>query len=59
MKATASTNWVIEQYKGWNIEPCSYWAGRFEAYDPNDCDAPLLKGKTIEDIKDQIDEQLD
>jgi len=42
-------------YKVWRIQP-SYYI-EFEAYDLNDCDAPIIFAKTVEELKAEIDER--
>ena len=44
----------MEIYKNWQIE--KYDFGHYEAMNLSDCDADLLIGKSIEELKMEIDE---
>ena len=45
-------------YKGWLIEELNE-QGYYEAYDLNDCDAPMIYAKSLEVLKIEIDETQD
>jgi hypothetical protein len=42
-----------EIYKGYQISKNEF--GYFEAYNTNDCDQPMVNGKTIQEVKGMID----
>jgi hypothetical protein len=43
-------------YRNWNISPNTNEWGYHEAYNLNDCDAPMIFDKNIDVIKEEIDE---
>lgn len=45
-----------EIYKGWEIRKSDYAVGYYEAINLNDCDAFIITGRSIEEIKTEIDE---
>ena len=50
------------EYKGWKIEKNSYGflmrlpSDGYRAFDMNDCDAAMIYGADIAEVKEQIDE---
>ena len=44
-------------YKNWQIEKSNYAVGYYEATNLNDCDAYMKHAKSIEEIKNEIDEE--
>jgi hypothetical protein len=46
----------MEIYKNWKIEKADY--GYYEATNLNDCDAYMKHSKSKEDIKKEIDEEV-
>ena len=45
-----------EIYKNWEIRKSDYAVGYYEATNLNDCDAFMKYGKSVEEIKTEIDE---
>lgn len=45
------------RYKGWEIVQSDYTPEYYEATDTNDCDAPIIYDKSINGIKELIDER--
>lgn len=52
------TNTNKEIYKGYEIDHQDNGYGYFEAININDCDAQMEFGKTIEQLKDSIDQRV-
>lgn len=52
------------EYRGWIIEKNSngflmrYPSDGYKAFNISDCDAPMIYGSNIEEVKEQIDEIL-
>lgn len=46
----------LEIYKSWEITQSDYAPGYYEATNLNDCDALMKYGKSIEQIKAEIDD---
>jgi hypothetical protein len=52
------------EYKGWKIEENSYGFTKrlhsdgYKAFDMNDCDASMIYGSDIAEVKEQIDKVL-
>ena len=44
------------KYKGWQITLTPNDWGYYEAFSLTDCDASMIFEKTIQDVKDEIDE---
>lgn len=49
----------MEIYKNWKIEKSDYATDYYEATNLNDCDAFMKYGRSIEEIKIEIDELND
>ena len=47
---------MSEIYKNWEIRKSDYAVGYYEATNLNDCDAYMINGESIEEIKTEIDE---
>jgi len=47
---------MSEIYKNWEIRKSDYAVGYYEATNLNDCDAYMIHGESIEEIKTEIDE---
>lgn len=42
-------------YKGWKIEDAD-WQGYYEGTNLSDCDANMIFGKSVEEVKGKIDD---
>ncbi len=47
----------MEVYKNWQIRESDYAVGYYEAYNLNDCDAYMRYGKSVDVIKQEINDE--
>ena len=47
------------EYKGYKIEPHSYFKTGYEAYKIDDDEAEVLSGRTMEEILATVDDKVD
>lgn len=47
----------MEVYKNWQIRESDYAVGYYEAHNLNDCDAYMKYGKSVDVIKQEINDE--